>query len=357
MEPDDLLSQLRRSTTPDRRSTGSDPKGRRAMAEALPRREIRPGDEEWPARLKELPDEERVERLFVEGRRLDSDGLSIGVVGTRRPTAAGVQAAEELTRRLVEGGCTIVSGLAMGIDAVAHRTALKAGGYTIAVLGCGLDVSYPSRNQGLKDQIRASGTVITEYEEGTRPQPHFFPERNRIVAGLVEGVLVIEGGAKSGARITATRALDFNRKVWAVPGSIRNPMAEGPNDLIRSGNGALVTRVEHIFEEIAPSLVWNDPRAAPPLSVEALGEDERTVLGVLDDVPIGPDGVVRLTGLSPGQTALALSRLEVRGFVARRHGGYEISGGGGRARAVIAAQRQRQEEDPQGDSGPKSPQP
>ena len=333
-DADDLLSQLRNSVSMDRPER-EHPDDRRSADAAGHRREIRPSDGEWPIRLKELPAGERPERLFVEGGRIDADGLSVAVVGTRRPTAAGVQAAEELTRRLVEGGCSIVSGLAMGIDAVAHRTALRGGGYTIAVLGCGLDVPYPSRNQGLKDQIRSSGTLITEYEDGTSPQPHFFPQRNRIVAGLVEGVLVIEGGPKSGALITARAALDLNRKVWAVPGSVRNPMAEGPNDLIRGGRAALVTRVEHIFEEVAPGLVWNDPRVSPPLSVESLDDDERLVLRILDDVPIGPDGVVRLTSLSPGRAALALSRLEVRGFVTRRRGGYEISGGGGRIRSAL----------------------
>ena len=335
-QPEDLLHQLRtekaRAEDPSPVRQPEDPQPDDGGLE--PRR-ISRRDDEWPHSLTELPPNLQPEHLYVEGRPLVASSQSLAVVGTRRPTAAGIQAAEELTRGLVEAGFTIVSGLALGIDAVAHRTALRSGGYTVAVLGCGLDVDYPSRNLSLKNQIRKSGTLVTEYDPGVQPQPHFFPMRNRIVAGLADGVLVVEGGPKSGALITARFALDFNRKVWAVPGSIRNAMAQGPNQLIRAGEGCLVTSVEHIFSELAPGRVWDDPSRRPPLSVESLSDEERDVLCVLDDVVVPADRIGRLTGVPPGRLALALSQLEVRGMVARRGAGYEISGAGGRVRAFL----------------------
>ena len=148
-------------------------------------------------------------------------------------------------------------------------------------------------------------------------------------------MLIIEGGLKSGALITARMALDANRHVWAVPGSLRNAMAAGPNYLIRSGQATLTTDPAHVFEDIAPALVWEDRHDRPGAVVESVTDDERAVLEVLDDVPVSPDRVIRLTGLSPGAAALALSRLEVRGHVTRRLGGYEVSGAGGRLRLAL----------------------
>lgn len=335
---EELILQLRTTAASELDSTGS-VGGSKCSAESEGRREIFRGDDEWPSALDDLGPHVPPDHLYLEGKRLVVDDKTIAVVGTRRPTAAGVEAAEQLTRGLVEAGCTIVSGLAVGIDTIAHRTALRAGGYTIGVLGCGLDVDYPFRNRALKNQIRASGTLVTEYPNGTQPHPHHFPLRNRIVAGLVKGVLVIEGGLKSGALITARIGADLGQDIWGVPGSVRNPMAQGPNELIRIGEAYLATRVEHIFERLAPGLVWDSPRESPPLALESLTSEEKAVLAMLDDVSVTPDRVVRVTGLSPGEVALSLSRLEVRGFVTRRHGGYEISGGGGRIRAALLDER------------------
>lgn len=299
------------------------------------RRYIRPRDDEWPASLNELGPHDPPKQLYVEGRPLETGSRTVAVVGTRRPTAAGIEAAERITKGLVEAGFTIVSGMAMGIDTLAHRVTLAAGGYTIAVLGSGLDVPYPQRNEGLMKKIVLSGTVLTEYPEGTKPLAFHFPRRNRIVVGLTRGVVVIEGGIKSGALITARIAIDANRFVWAVPGSIRNPMAVGPNELIRTGQAGLVTSFKHICDEVAPGLVWEEGPGGRPLSVESLTEEEKTILRALDDVPISPDRLSQATDLPQGQIALALSRLEVRGFAHRRSGGYEISGGGSRVREAI----------------------
>ena len=332
-EAHDLRGRLRaaavaeRASSVDRRKDGSRP--------TPDFRCITPASDEWPVRLRELAPHVPPERLFVAGCPLDAGSPIVAVVGTRRPTAAGVEAAQQLTKALVEAGVTIVSGLAIGIDAIAHRTAVELGGYTIAVLGSGLDVDYPQRNRRLKEDIRRTGTIVTEHAAGIQPLPHHFPERNRIVAGLAQGVLIIEGGLKSGALITARMALDANRHVWAVPGSLRNAMAVGPNYLIRSGQASLTTQPAHVFEDIAPALVWEERQERPRAVVESLTDDERTVLEVLDDVPVSPDRVIRLTGLSPGAAALALSRLEVRGHVTRRLGGYEVSGSGGRLRFAL----------------------
>jgi DNA processing protein len=301
----------------------------------LGQRKIVAGDDEWPGCLSEIGSLDPPEQLFVKGRRLEVDSQTIAVVGTRRPTTAGVEATQRLVEGLVQAGFTIVSGLAVGIDAVAHRTALDCGGYTIAVLGSGLDSRYPARNRALKKAIFERGTVVTEYPNGTEPLPFNFPRRNRIVVGLSKGVLVVEGGFRSGALITARIGIDANRHVWAVPGSIRNRLSEGPHELIRTGQAGLVTDVKHIFEDISPSLVWEDGRAAKPLAIESLTSDEKVVLQLLDDVPVPPDRIRKLSNLKSGVVALALSRLEVRGFALKRLAGYEITTSGARARVAI----------------------
>ncbi len=275
------------------------------------------------------------ERLFVDGQPLPPSGKAIAVVGTRRPTGAGREAARAMARALAQAGFAVVSGLALGIDSVAHEAALEADGHTVAVLGSGLDYDYPQRNRSLKARIREVGTLVTEYPEGTRPQPFYFPERNRIIAALCRGVVVVEGAARSGALITARYALDAGRDVYAVPGSIRNPAAAGPNELIRTSNAALVTSVNHIFEDIAPGLVWEDA-SLPVGTAPVLDDMEAAVLLQMDD---GTNPMARLTSDvegSPGQIALALSRLEVRGLVRKRPTGYELSDGGIRARAALS---------------------
>ena len=296
--------------------------------------ELRPGRSGWPALLDELGPARRPERLYVQGRDIPERPL-IAVVGARRPTVAGLDATRILTTGLVEAGYGIVSGLARGIDAAAHEAALAAGGYTIAVLGFGLDVTYPRRNARLKQRIAAEGTLVTEYGPGTQPRALHFPQRNRIIAGLSEATLVVEGGLKSGALITARYALDANRSVFAVPGSFRNPVSAGSNELIRRSEAVLVTEVGHIFDELAPRIVWSEVprRSLEPLSVE-LQEDEWAILGLLDDAPTTPDRICRELRLEVGVVALALSRLEVRGLIIKRGNGHEITTAGARARAA-----------------------
>lgn len=308
-------------------------------------RVITPSDDEWPAQLNELGPARPVEQLYVRGLPLSVDRRAIAVVGARHPTAAGVEAAERLTRGLVEAGFSIISGLALGIDTVAHTTALHAGGYTIAVLGCGIDVGYPARNKGLKQRIEQSGTVLTEYAPGSPPSAFHFPERNRIVAGLASGVLFVEGGERSGGLITARAALDANRAVFAVPGSIRNALAAGPNELIRTSQATLVTTIGHIFDELEPGAVWDGPveRGVTKARVE-LNDVEAQVLRFLDDAPAAPDLVSRRLSLKPGQVAVALSRLEIRGYAAKRRSGYELTTAGARVRSQVSGRATSAEE-------------
>lgn len=293
---------------------------------------ITPEDAEWPNRLTEIA-QRPPKQLFVRGLPLECPNKTIAVVGTRRPTLAGLEIARSLTRGLAESGFTIVSGLAIGIDTEAHRTALDSNAYTVAVLGCGLDKCFPARNSRLQAIIARQGTVVTEYPCGVTSQSYHFPARNRIVAGISRAVLVIEGGLRSGALITARLALDSNRSVFAVPGSTRNAMADGPNHLIKRSNAALVTEVKDIFDEVAPNEVWIEPVAlGVAREVVELPPDEDAILHLLDDVPASLDHFAEESSLQPGAAAYAISKLEVRGWARRIRGGYAITEAGARAR-------------------------
>ncbi len=294
-------------------------------------RTLEPGHPEWPGALDEIAGAPK--RLFAVGRPLDTSRPMIAIVGTRRPTIAGVEIAQSLARGLAQGGFTIVSGLAVGIDAVAHQAALDAGGATVAVLGCGLDVLYPRPNLKLRDRIVEGGCLLTEYEEGVQPTKFTFPQRNRIVAGLAVGVIVVEGSYRSGALITARRALENNRNIYAVPGSLRNPMSQGPNMLIARGEAQLVTSFKDICDDLAPSMVWSRSDEAPQVE-----QDELAVLDLLDDSPSTSDALLRAGTMEAGQLALTLARLEVRGWAVRTAAGYALSTSGARIRAAISRQ-------------------
>lgn len=301
-------------------------------------RSLTPADPEWPDTLGEIGPHGPPGRLYVAGGPLPDGAHAVAVVGARRATVTGLEIAGELAGGLAEAGFTIVSGLARGIDAAAHRAALQAGGRTVAVLGCGMNVDYPRAHRDLKRRIAEQGAVVTEYAEGTEPAPYRFPERNRIIVGLSSAVVLVEGGDKSGALITARIGLDAGRHVFAVPGSVRNAMAAAPNELIRRSEAALVTDVGHICEELAPGLAWKRPvelglGSAPP----ELDDPQRALLAVLDDVPAAPSALARASDLPHGRLALALSQLEVRGLATRRPGGYAITRTGATCRRTSEA--------------------
>lgn len=293
-------------------------------------RTISPRDVEWPAHLSEPGAQSPPERLFVAGAPLADSAPAVAVVGTRRPSVAGIESARTIAGTMAQAGFGIISGLAVGIDAAAHAAALEAGGTTVAVLGCGLDVGYPASNLRLKEQIVRSGTVVSEYPPGVGPLKRHFPARNRIIAALSVGVVVVEGALTSGALVTARLALDLDRSVYAVPGSVRNPMAAGPNELIRTSRAALVTDPRHILEDLAPNLVWSpSPGSAP--AAAPVDRAERDVLAALEDTPTPLDRITGRLNVQPGRAALALAKLEVRGLVTRGRGGYLLTESGARA--------------------------
>ena len=267
-------------------------------------------DEAYPALLKEISDRPPV--LYVRGQLTAADEWSVAVVGTRRATVYGRQAAEELADGLARNGITVVSGLARGIDSIGHRTALAAGGRTIAVLACGLDLVYPPEHLKLAQEIMERGALVSDYALGTQPRSEYFPRRNRIMVGLSLGVLVVEGDVKSGALITARQALDENREVFAVPGSIYSPTFRGTNWLIQAGQAKLVVRVEDILEELNLTMAAHQMEAKQVLPAD---ETEALLLRNLSSEPIHIDEVRRASGLPIATVSSVLAMLELKGMV------------------------------------------
>jgi DNA processing protein len=270
------------------------------------------GDEPYPPRLKEIDDKPPV--LYLKGSLLAEDEWAVAIVGTRKATPYGRQAAEHFATDLARQGITIVSGLALGIDAVAHRAALAAGGRTIAVEACGLDIVYPPQHARLAQEISERGALISDYALGTQPRSEYFPRRNRILSGLSLGVLVVEGDLNSGALITARKALDQNREVFAVPGSIYAPGYRGVNKLIQAGEAKLVTKAEDILEELNLTMTTTSHQLELR---EALPADptEARLLRLLSSDPVHIDEVQRSSGLPISDVSGALAMLELKGMV------------------------------------------
>ncbi len=267
-------------------------------------------DDGYPAKLRETPDPPPV--LYVRGELAPQDEWAVAVVGTRRATVYGRQIAEDFSRGLAISRVTVVSGLARGIDAIAHRAAMEAAGRTIAVLACGLDLVYPPEHSRLAAQILEHGALISDYPLGTQPRSEYFPRRNRIMSGISLGVLVVEADVKSGALITARQALDQNRDVFATPGSIYSPNSRGTNMLIRDGEARLVSRVEEVLEELNLSM------AEQQMAMTALlpgDETEALLLRHLSSEPIHIDEVRRGCGLPIAAVSSALAMLELKGMV------------------------------------------
>ncbi|NJN69249.1 MAG: DNA-protecting protein DprA [Nitrospira sp.] len=214
-------------------------------------------DPSYPSRLRAIPDPPPL--LYMSGTLTPQDDVAIAIVGGRRATASGRIHTEEIAKDLSERGVTIVSGLARGIDAAAHRGALAGKGRTIAVLGCGIDRTYPSEHQTLRRSLESHGAVISELPIGAAPHSHHFPRRNRIISGLSLGVLVSEAATNSGSLITAKLALEQGREVFAVPGSIKEEACRGSNRLIKEG-AKLIEGAQDILDEILPqSMPVNEP--------------------------------------------------------------------------------------------------
>jgi DNA processing protein len=243
-------------------------------------------------------------------------------VGTRRPTIYGQKVATKLAQELAVAGFTIVSGLAEGIDAAAHRASLEIGGTTVAVLGCGVDVVYPAINVGLYDEIFAKGLLVSEFLPGTKPTKYSFPKRNRIISGLSKGVLFVEGGRKSGAMITVDYALEQGRDVFAVPGKIDNPQAAGTNWIIQHG-AKLVQEVNDILEEYnmaTPAVEARETSLLEKLNLQQLDEDSRRIVGALIEGEQNIELLSRLLDMDVITLQAKLTQLELKGVVKRRSG-------------------------------------
>ena len=283
---------------------------------------ISPGDDDYPELLTQLQDPPQV--LYVLGN-IDALHLpSLAIVGSRNPTSGGARNAFEFSRHLARSGFCIVSGLAQGIDAAAHRGALEADAVTVAILGNGIDTVYPESNRELADAIVVKGALVSEYPPGTPPLRAYFPQRNRLISGLSLGTLVVEAARRSGSLITARLASEQGREVFALPGSIHNPLARGCHQLLRDG-ARLVESVNDIMAEIAPlaghllhtsmeSTQKQDP-------VETHDEEYVNLRKSLGHDPIGIDELVARSGLTIDQVSSMLLILELDGKIEKLSGG------------------------------------
>ena len=269
-------------------------------------------DEEYPSILKKIYDPPIL--FYILGDFTESDQYSIAVVGTRQPTNYGKVQAEKISMDLAKQGITIVSGMARGIDSIAHNSALKTGGRTIAIIGSGLDVIYPAENKKLFEKISENGAIVSEFSLGTKPDAQNFPRRNRIISGLSLGVVVIETGIQGGAMQTAAFALDQNREVFALPGNIGVRQSEGTNLLIQKGEAELIISADDVINELEirlkPVLGKNIPKQQIDLTMF-----EEKIINVMNAEPLHIDKIASLANLSTSDCLVNLLSLEFKGLI------------------------------------------
>jgi DNA processing protein len=277
---------------------------------------LTPADGGYPELLKAIPDPPPA--LFACGTL--PQGISVALVGSRKASATGIETARALGRALGERGVCVVSGLALGIDAAAHEGALEAGGPTVGVLGCGIDIVYPASNRALFERVRGNGALVSEYCLGEPPLAWRFPARNRVISGLCEATVVVEAPERSGALITANHALEAGRDVWAVPGTLGAPQCRGSNKLIADG-AELLWDVDEFLEAVgteATDPAEREPVAAVPTE---LPETEASALGGVGFEPTAVDVVAARSGVEMHKLLPALALLELKGYVRRDPGG------------------------------------
>lgn len=266
-------------------------------------------DADYPRRLKEIDQSPPV--LYIKGSINVEDDWAVAVVGTRRVTPYGRQVAGEIASYLAQNGITVISGLARGVDAISHQSALRAGGRTIAVLGSGVDVIYPPEHRKLAVEIAEQGALVSDYPVGTSPDGVNFPPRNRIISGLSLATVVVEAGEKSGALITAEFAVEQGREVFAVPGSILAPQSEGTNQLIEQGARPLLK-----MSEILDSLkLEHIPEKQQTRKLNPINPAEQNLLQHLSSEPLHIDQLCLLTGLAISDVLATLTMMELKGFV------------------------------------------
>jgi DNA processing protein len=277
-------------------------------------------DPEYPPTLLEIYDPPAL--LYVRGNAEVLSEVSIGIVGTRKPTLYGTQMAERLGRELAARGLVVVSGLARGVDAISHQGAMAVGGRAIGVLGTGVNVCYPKENKKLFEKVLERGAIISEFPLGTHPSPENFPIRNRIVAGMPVGVVVVEGAQYSGSLITARLAIEFGREVFGVPGNVTQPVSFAPNQLIRQG-AKLVTNGEDVIEDLPTPIRAALVRAEAPesaqlnlLAAACLNSSEKKIYELLTtDQPVHIDDIMERSGLNSSEVLATLFDLEMKGIV------------------------------------------
>lgn len=262
----------------------------------------------YPKRLKQIFDPPAV--LYIKGS-VDADEQALAVVGSRKLTSYGKEVTKLLISQLADASLTIVSGLARGVDSLAHQTALDVGLRTIAVFGCGVDIIYPPENKRLALEIEKNGALISEIPPGIAPSKGYFPARNRIISGLSLGVLVTEAGAESGSLITATQALEQNREVFAVPGPIYSQLSHGPSELIKQG-AKLVTSAKDILDELNFDTEFREQKVK---SIKGENEQENLIIGLLSNEVKHIDQLSREAKLSTNEVGSLLLNLELRGLV------------------------------------------
>ena len=269
----------------------------------------------YPALLKEIYDPPPL--LYVRGELKEVDDLALSIVGSRKTSPYGRWITEKVSREIVRHGITIVSGMARGIDSIAHGGAISGGGRTLAVLGSGIDVIYPPENRSLFKEIIDHGAVLSEFPMGSRPEGIHFPRRNRIISGLSIGVVVVQASAKSGSLITAEYALEQGREVFAIPGNVGAEGSRGTNRLIREG-AKLVESSEDILEEIIPQ--WKRKKEVSQKAEspeQGLPEEEKVVFQLLNDSPLHIDTIIRESLLEPGRVSSLLLNLELKGLISQ----------------------------------------
>ncbi len=319
------VGKVKRESLETLRSAEADGFGERELerATALGAKILLPADEDYPQLLRRIHNPPAA--LYLLGENLPKDGRAVAVVGSRRASEAGIEVAHQIGAGLSQAGLHVVSGLAYGIDAAAHRGALQEGGNTVAVLGCGVDVVYPRRHRKMYNEIVRHGAVISELFLGAGPESRNFPMRNRIISGISAATVVVEAAARSGALITASEALNENRTVFATPGHPLSRSHEGCNYLIRQG-ATLVRHAGDILEDLAPQLglpavgtgQYGLPLVGDP---EDLDEFELRVWKALDRVePRHADQVAEALNVDASRLGVALMQLEMAGFIQRLPG-------------------------------------
>lgn len=284
-------------------------------------------DPHYPDLLKQIYDPPVV--LWVKGNLEALSKPGVAVVGTRNPGRYGLNQAEWWSKKIVESGLSVNSGLAYGIDSKAHQTTVENGGTTVAVLGSGIDWIYPERNRGLADKIvKSGGAVMTEYPPGTKPDAGNFPERNRIVSGMSHGVLVVESGIKGGSMITARLALDQNREVFVVPQQLGYLKGEGGNFLLKMGQGKLVQTIEDLTVELSLTLSGDqksvdsvNPKPKKWIN-ESLSEEQKEICIALENEPLHIDKLSDQLETEPFKLANVLLEMELAGLIQQRAGKY-----------------------------------